>query len=515
MAIPDVKIVQIGGGLGRPSPGEDYYSGLLFYTNTLPSGFSSSDRIKQVLSVVQAEQLGILADYSDETQAQFTIQYDTIGNTGEWVEFYYQEPINNVFLGRYKVLSTQNTSGLQCDGLAAAINALTNTHGYVAVSNGTDMVTVTVRKGLGIYPNSGSPLTWVQNASPVMFIIANQQSSSGVASLLAQWHYHIAEYYRLNVTGNLTVMFAALSGNTFDFAELGLMTNYVEGKLRQVGVYLANTDTFASASDIVSAANLLQTECAALTVLHAPMSVIVGTDMSGISDLTTLQDLSALSDPKVSVTIGQDGSNLGYQIFKAQGYSITDVGAQLGMLSSLAVNESTAYVEKCNYTNGLELSVPAYANGVKVDFIADTNLLAQLDNYRYIFLRRLFGKNGTYINNNHCAVTFTSDYAYQNDNRVFDKMSRLLYAGYVSFLSGTIRLKSDGTFKDEDVAYLTSLGRDALSDMLRNGEISALDVVVDPTQKILQTNKLVVAVSVVPDGVARNIEIDLGFKTSL
>ena len=43
------------GGLGRPLNGEDHFSGFLFYSNTLPSGFSSNDRVKQVFSLEEAE----------------------------------------------------------------------------------------------------------------------------------------------------------------------------------------------------------------------------------------------------------------------------------------------------------------------------------------------------------------------------------------------------------------------------------------------------------------------------
>ena len=62
------------GGLGRPLAGTDYVSGMLFYSATLPSGFSSSDRIKIVYSVEEAEALGILDDSSDATASTATFQ---------------------------------------------------------------------------------------------------------------------------------------------------------------------------------------------------------------------------------------------------------------------------------------------------------------------------------------------------------------------------------------------------------------------------------------------------------
>ena len=55
-------------GLGRALPGKDYYSGLIFFPASLPTGFGASDRIKQVFSLKQAEALGI-------TSALFPIEH--------------------------------------------------------------------------------------------------------------------------------------------------------------------------------------------------------------------------------------------------------------------------------------------------------------------------------------------------------------------------------------------------------------------------------------------------------
>lgn len=62
MGLPKVQFNKGQGGLGRPLPGEDHISGFIMpFTNAaLPSGFTTSDRIKRVLSLEQAEALGII-----------------------------------------------------------------------------------------------------------------------------------------------------------------------------------------------------------------------------------------------------------------------------------------------------------------------------------------------------------------------------------------------------------------------------------------------------------------------
>jgi hypothetical protein len=57
----DIKVTIQNGGVGRLPIGEDYVTGLIMQSATLPSGFGSSDRIKIVYSIKGAEALGITA----------------------------------------------------------------------------------------------------------------------------------------------------------------------------------------------------------------------------------------------------------------------------------------------------------------------------------------------------------------------------------------------------------------------------------------------------------------------
>ncbi|WP_066836469.1 DUF2586 family protein [Rufibacter ruber] len=59
MALNNVTINVNGNGLGRQLRTNDSVSGLVFYSATLPSGFTTSDRIKAVYSLPEAETLGI------------------------------------------------------------------------------------------------------------------------------------------------------------------------------------------------------------------------------------------------------------------------------------------------------------------------------------------------------------------------------------------------------------------------------------------------------------------------
>jgi len=125
MALPDITFIRQEGGLGRPLPGEDHISGMLFYTaGSLPSGFSSSDRIKKIFSVPEAEALGIVDDHSDETKG--TGGKVVIGGSwlaGETATISIDEGV----LATFTVVAGSTAISDVVTGLKDAINAQTNT----------------------------------------------------------------------------------------------------------------------------------------------------------------------------------------------------------------------------------------------------------------------------------------------------------------------------------------------------------------------------------------------------
>lgn len=507
MALNDITINYGQGGLGRALDGEDYYSGMLFYTDNNP--LNNLQYQAQILSLQQAEQLGIVGNYSDETPATTTYQVDTAGVTGDTFKIVAPEPSGYVTICDISIpASITGDANDQAEYIATQVNNGTRTHGYTATFS-TAFVTITSRAGLGIYPNSNPLLTYSSGTIDVII----DGTSNGVASEKAVWHYHIAEYFRLQPSGNLRVYFAPLSGNAYDFAELGVMQGSATGKLRQVAIYLANTgNTIVSDISLIQS---VQSQVDTLIALHQPMSTIVAFDGYSVSDLTTLVDLGAYDCRSVSVTIGQDGNNLGNELTEACGFSMTNLGAVLGAVSLSAVNEDIAWVSKFNMTNGTELLYPAFLNTTQVDMVGQANLLTQLNNYRYLFLRTFVGVAGTFVNDNHCAISEANDYAYMNDNRVIDKAHRLLYAGVLPFLNGTIKLEADGTLSLSSCGYVQGLATSSLDAMVRNNEISNFEILIDPAQNILATSTLVITANIQPTGVARHITINLGFVTSI
>lgn len=615
MALSNISFVLGQGGLGRPLPGQDYISGLIFYSNTLPSGFTSQNNIKLFTSVQDAVNAGINSTYPDETQASATVTVTQAGTNGDTITINVQEPVNKVALATYTKVSTDTTTALVAASIAAAINANTLITGYTATVN-SNVVTIKARPGLGIFLNTNSPLSQVTTGgitapgipsltpstsggtlaaatyfykitalnaagetvgSPeasctttgstssvqinwaavtgatsykiyrgttagnenVFYTSATNsfldtngsstggtvptsnttiitstlvQFSGGAASLQAVWNYHISEFFRMQPQGNLYVGFFPVPGGTYSFAEIATLQNFSGGKIRQVGIY---KDGQAYSSGDLAA---IHNQCATLVAAHKEIQALYGADLSGTADISTIADLSGGTSNYVSSVISQDGGALGATLYFAYGKSITTLGAALGAVAFAKVNESIAWVGKFNISNGTECDVPAFANGVLYSsntFPVTDNLLSLLQNRRHIFFRKFVGIAGTYFNDNPTATAPTSSYAYISDNRTIQKCTRGVYSNLLQSLNSPIQLNSDGTLTDSSIAYFKGLAEAPLIQMIRNGEISAQGVVVSATQNVLSTSTLVISISIVPFGTARQITVNIGFNVKI
>jgi hypothetical protein len=507
MALNDIIFVKGQGGLGRPLEGEDYISGMLNYTadGNLPSGWSTSARIKALFSVPDAENNGILEDYSDATASQATITVSLIGTNGDTVVLTANEPFGKIVdLGTYKKVSGDSTTDLVAIAIAALINENTWQHGYSA-TEATSVVTVNFPKKLGSYPNTGTPLT-VQDNGDIATAVA--LLNNGYHSRQAIWHYHIAEFFRIQPKGVLYVAFFPYP-TTYDFAEIRLVQNYAGGKIRQIAVY-AKWRVFNTA-DITAIHNEIVNNS---DVNHKPLSALYAGKMTGISDLSTLTNLNTLTANKCSAVISQDGAGLGAFLAVTSGQSITTIGATLGAVALASVSDDIGWISKFNISNGYECDTIAFANGQMLSDLSQ-NLLTLLDNYRYIFLLKYVGIAGSYFNDSHTAITVQSDYAYIENNRTIDKAIRGIYSSVLPSLNSPLVLNSDGTLTDNTIAVFTGLAEVNLLQMVRNVELSAFAVTIDPTQNVLSTNNLTIAVKLVPIGVARQITVNIGFTLSI
>jgi len=237
MSLPTITFIRQEGGLGRPLAGNDHISSHIFYTaGNLPSGFGSSDRIKKIFSVADAEALGILADHADETKG-------TGGQTvisGVWAaDETATIKVDGGVLALFTVLTGSVAISDVVAGLVAAVNAETTSgrkHGWTAADVGGTDVVLTQPAKLGIKNNTAG-ITFEETAAG-SGAGAVTQFSSGVGSYFAVMHYHISEYFRLQPKGVLYVGIFAQAAYTG--AEIQTVQDFAEGEIKQMGIYLSH-----------------------------------------------------------------------------------------------------------------------------------------------------------------------------------------------------------------------------------------------------------------------------------
>lgn len=516
MSLPGVNIALGQGGLGQAGQSFDKYSCLIAYykESAVVTAYNGiGDAVYN--SIQDAETDGVVNTYTDATAATSSQTVTNKGAAGDIVDIAFTSFDGTVFsLCTYTVVSGDSTVTLLATSLVAAINARTYLTGFSATVGSSGDFTITAPKKLGIYPNSKS----VVNTITGTVAITNNAFSGGTKSWLALWHYQISEYFR-KATAPLyfSIKFddSANSVSAFNTqlkSDIASVANAWEGKARRYGI-LANGRTFATSTlDAVKQARTT------LQGLYIPASFFIVSDNTGTA-LSSLSNLSALSDDGVFFIEGQSGSGIGYQISKTCIQACGSVGLALGVKSAAAISQSIAEVGSFQLSDGTECETAVFLDGTAFD-ISNTSLNNQLNDYGYIFLRKFANATGTYFSNSVGAVSPASDYKYLENVETIDKAVRGVYASILPLLNSRVTLNSDGTLSKQAIAAFQSAAGYPLTQMAIDGDLSQDPstnggIVVSTTEVVSTTGKIPITIKLIPIGIARQIEITIGFVAKI
>lgn len=335
----------------------------------------------------------------------------------------------------------------------------------------------------------------------------------GITADAAAWetkvlHYTLASIFNMNPGVSLYVgIFKPATGGANAFSEIKQIQNYAGGRLRQVGVWngaVELSDTLVNS--LQSVRTTLEAQNKPLSILYAPK----------IADVTALPaNLAKIGRSGVSVIIGQDGAGVAAELYadaaNAAKASVSALGDLLGAVSKAKVHESIAWVESFP-TN---IAVPAFGDGKKYRDL-DEAVIETLDTSRYIFLRTYDGLAGSFFNDNHTLDEPTSDYAYINDVRTMDKAVRGVRTYLLPKLGRPMKVDADtGKLERTAVEHLITTGNKALEEMEKAGELSGYRFDIDPDQNILATSRVRGVIKNVAVGVMRNLDLEIGYATSV
>jgi len=319
-------------------------------------------------------------------------------------------------------------------------------------------------------------------------------------------YYQASEFFRVNSNGYLYLSIYPVPTSPYTFSELYDFQNELNGDLRQVAIH---TDIAFDTVE-VQALQLIATQ---LEDEYMPLSVLYSADFTGIYDLNNLDSLRNLQSPKISVISGMDGSADGYALYVSTGKSVCAIGATLGAVSKVLVNESVASPELINFASA-ELDLPLFGNGQRIKDLS-VSLIEDIYDKGYLFFKKFKGEVGTYIIDTLTCTDELNDYLDIQRNRTMDKVLRQLRKALLPKLHSKVQLSDTGKMSPLALSIFNDVTSAPLAQMKADTEISNYKIYIDPAQDVLRTSTLYVQISILPYATARWIDTTVGFTASI
>lgn len=241
---------------------------------------------------------------------------------------------------------------------------------------------------------------------------------------------------------------------------------------------------------------------------------ILGAD--GLDDYT--EDLFALEAPNVSVLVACSDAS-----------GVVGVGSFLGMLAVRRINENAGSVDIQNKplakrgTEDYPLTdsklgkwLEAYlSSGVTVESL-DTTVLKDIISKGYIVAASYEGYPGVFFEDAYTCVDRGSDFAFIENNRTWNKASRIIRATLLPRVKGVVKKDPEtGFIAITTVSNWTQLLNRNLDRMVANDEVSGYEVYINPKQVVNSTEPVKVKASIVADGIVHAFEVAVGLTNSI
>ncbi len=241
---------------------------------------------------------------------------------------------------------------------------------------------------------------------------------------------------------------------------------------------------------------------------------IVGID--GLADFAV--DLFALAAGNVSVLAACDN-----------GEGKVSIGSALGMLAIRAVNENMGSVDIKNKPRSkrgtadytltdtiLGRWLTAYLpDGREVAEVSNEEL-QNIINKGYIIAAGYEGYAGMFFENSYTCIERASDFAYIENNRVWNKAARLMRTTLLPRVKGVVKKDpTTGYIASTTVSAWKQLLNRALDTMVVADEISGYEVDIDPKQVVNATQPVRIKGSIVADGIVYEFDLTVGLTNSI
>ena len=351
-------------------------------------------------------------------------------------------------------------------------------------------------------------------------------------------YYHIKQFYDyIGADADLYVMFAnCITDNTPDFEIIQVMQQASGGKIFQLGIWTEQPIWKSGLSDygftdvlgeIEAQAEVLSGKVNKTGADGLPLSVILNActtklgDVDGkyVIDHKKLPDATSLNFPKISVILGQNGTDEVHAIQEAN-HNYTPVGFMglaMACLYLASAEMNIGYVDKFDLNKNDDLTNPELGFGNMAD--KDYTILEDLNTVRrniisikgYILPTTYKAKeSGVYFSND--QTLSEKDFATISLNRIAHKCRRIIRSVMFPYVNGNIDIDpSSGSVSSFAQTKITNLITERLDANMVNplgqDQINGRYVTFDDTSNILETDELDVNCYFIP--VSSNMTIDI------
>jgi hypothetical protein len=285
------------------------------------------------------------------------------------------------------------------------------------------------------------------------------------------------------------------------------LINAANGRIKMLGVSrkpaVSYTPTYTGQldADVTNAMVKAQALGDGFAALYKPFRVLIdGRDFQGT--LASLADLRTFTYNRVSVVLGADTvSTKESMVGRALGkFAAGPVQRNIGRVKDGDIGISSAFFNGTTLLTDIKDIAPASLDNV--------------NDYGYIFPRKIIGLSGYFFNDDPTASLATDDFHQVSRGRIIDKATVIAYTTFVTELSDDLDVDSSGKIAPATAKYYQGKIETALRNAFFGGsygpEVSSIKVVVDPNQNIITTNKVAVTVYIQPKAYSKTIEVSLG-----
>lgn len=319
---------------------------------------------------------------------------------------------------------------------------------------------------------------------------------------------HIKDFY--DIAGQGAPLWFMLVSNATTLTQMVDKTNpYAKkliedanGKIRVIGLLkkATGTETVTNGldADVHTAVVKAQELAEYFANKYYPIRVLVsGNRFNG--NVTALKDYSETTHRHVNILIANN-----------DGASEASIGLNLGKQLSNPSQRRQSRVK-----DGAVIPLQAYfTNGEKVETLNDA--WDTIDDKRYTFFRSFANRSGFFFSGEKTLTSQKDDFSTLANGFVMDEAVLIAYDVLVDELSSEIPITTGGTIHPAIIkSWQGKIDSQIKRLMQDEGKISAVKTYINEKQNILQNDRLVVSVKILPVGYADFIEVNIGFTTKI